>query len=1564
MSFMPNLKRRPDSMKTETELSTEFDIAIIGMAGRFPDAPNVGTFWENLCKGKESVRRFSDDELRELGVPEQQIQNPSYVKAAPVLDDVAGFDARFFGFTPNEAVLMDPQHRLALELAWEALEVAGYDSTRLDARVGVYASCAMNTYLLNSGILPKFTESYLPTLIGSDKDFLATRISYRLGLTGPSMTVQTACSSSLVAIHTACQSLLSEECDMALAGGAAIKVPHHVGHVYSEGSVFTPDGHCKPFDSKANGTIFGSGGGMVVLKRAADAVADGDHITAVIKGSAVNNDGNSKAEYTAPSIESQCDVVLEALANANVDPENVAYVETHGTGTFLGDPIEIAALTKAFRQSTDATGFCAVGSVKANIGHLDAAAGVTALIKTAMAIEHKQLPPSINFDTPNPQIEFEKTPFFVNTATTNWQNQDIPQYAGVTSLGIGGTNAHVVLGRGPAVESTDSDSWHLLPISAKSQRALEQSTERVANHLSEKDTESKLDDVAFTLQTGRQGFGHRCFAVARDMESASNVLQSTDPEILRAGVVDGERREIVMMFTGQGSQYVGMARGLYDRFDSFRNELDRCAEILSRHLRHDIRELIFADVSDVEAQTQLKRTEFAQPALFVVEYCLARLLISWGVQPSLLVGHSIGEYVAACIANVFTLEAALKLVTERGRLMQSMPSGLMLSVPLSMSKLDAYVSDNVELGCANSSDYSVLTGAEDAIVELESKLQGIGIDAKIIHTSHAFHSKMMEPILAPFSDHVRNANPKPPEIPVLSNLTGKLLSKEQATSPDYWAQHLRSPVLFNSCLDAALAKENHVLLELGPGRALATFARRHQKKRDQVVLTLMRSSNEQKSDAATLLDSVGRLWLLGIELNWESISDLDCRRVPLPTYPFERQRVWPDELAKPIAAPNKATVKDHENGVDAHHQRLGMSDWFYTPSWKSTAFPVMRSESQGRRKWLAFVDDNTLTSALLDGLSNRGDEVIRVIAGDEFLAKDDGSFVIDPQCESHYERIADACFVDMEQRHAILHSWTLGAWATPLSVSNVDAALERSMYSMMHIARVIGRREFSDSVSVVALSTEAQKVLARDSVRADKAALLGPCKIVPREFSSIECRSVDVEVSDSTECDRTLVDQLLSELSNDSGEPFVAFRGGVRWIESVSKLNLPASVDASSKLRDNGTYLLTGGLGGIGLELALFLANSVQNVRLILLTRRPLPAKHKWKKLIASRDDESLARKLEKVIEIENLGAKVVCKVADVADESSMLEVAGEVSKQFGAVNGIINSAGVIDEAGTIQQRSREAHEATIRSKVHGGLVLMRAFQGDQLDFVAHCSSIATTLYHTRFAQLGYVVANGFLDSLACRADETGPLVVTINWDEWGEVGMAARAQADFNKKHDLKAAVFDKRDQCSPSEGVEAFRRILAVGFSRVIVSPRNLLQRIESDPFDQSPFLKAVENSLASVRVKPSSVKPRAGDANGFREENGIEAVKAVWTEVTGVASIDSHDNFFELGGSSLMATQVMARLREIANVELVVQTIFEYPTVSKLAKHIVGLVAQNDLPEKSNEPDETEELMDGAL
>ncbi|MHC5758414.1 aminotransferase class III-fold pyridoxal phosphate-dependent enzyme [Nostoc sp.] len=961
------------NMQTSDNQDPIDGVAIIGMVGRFPGAGNVDEFWRNLCEGLESTTFFQDEEL-DPSIDPNLCKDPSYVKARGIIPGGETFDAAFFGINPLEAVVMDPQARVFLELVYEALENAGYESESFEGLIGLYAGCGQNTYFANhiSGrmeIVDRIGE--FQTMLANEKDFLTTRAAYKLNLKGPAVSVNTACSTSLVAIIQACQALSSYQCDMALAGGVSMTTPQNSGYMAQEGSMLSGDGHCRPFDVSAQGTMFNNGAGVVVLKRLEDALNDGDRIYAVIRGSGINNDGADKVSFTAPSVDGQAEAVAMAQADANFHPETISYIEAHGTATPLGDPIEIEALTQAFRVHTDAKQFCAIGSLKSNVGHLVAAAGVAGLIKTALALHYKKIPPSLNFEAPNPKIDFANSPFYVNTKLAEWSEGETPRRAGVSSFGVGGTNAHIVLEEAPQIQSSGSSRpQQLLLLSAKTSEALEAATANLQQHL-QYNAEINLADVAYTLQRGRKAFNYRRSIVCHDITDAIAALQSLDPNQVNTRHIEIRNPAVVFMFPGQGSQYVNMGLNLYNREPVFQEVVDECAEILKPLLGKDLREIMYPAASDAygglrlreTAAISLRQTCFTQPALFVIEYALAQLWQSWGVKPQAMIGHSIGEFVAACIAGVFTLEDALMLVATRGRFMWELPEGAMLSVRLPAKEVEPRLSAELAIAAINGPSLCVVSGPTEAIAALQKQLENEEVVCRHLHTSHAFHSPMMDSIIAPFAKVVGKVKLSPPQIPFVSTVTADWITAQQATNPMYWATHLRQTVRFAEGAQTLWQQPERLLLEVGPRITTTTLARQQAKDiKQQIAIPSLGDNADNEAEWTALLKAVGQLWLAGVSIDWSNFYQRETRqRISLPTYPFERQRFWID----PPPHPNRAATPKLPN------PQLLKKTQAMTTSPQQKLIPLLKEiieETSGLE--IASVDDSTTFLEMgLDSLS-------------------------------------------------------------------------------------------------------------------------------------------------------------------------------------------------------------------------------------------------------------------------------------------------------------------------------------------------------------------------------------------------------------------------------------------------------------------------------------------------------------------------------------------------------------------------------------------------------------------
>jgi phthiocerol/phenolphthiocerol synthesis type-I polyketide synthase E len=875
-------------------------VAVIGMAGRFPGANSVAEFWRNLAADRESIVSLSEEDLLAAGVTEKALANHSYVRRAALLDGIDEFDATFFGFTPQVARMMDPQHRLFLQSAWHALEDAGYDPAGIEGSVGVFGTSSASGYLLhnlmshldpNAIIGQGATFEMINLSLQNDKDHLATRAAHQFNLRGPALSVQTACSSSLVAVHLACQSILNGECDMALAGGSSIRVPHRVGYWHEPGSMVSATGHCRPFDVRADGTIFGSGVGVVLLKPLQDALDDGDRIHAVIRGSAINNDGSTKMNYAAPNAAGQAEVIAEAHAVADIDASTVGYVETHGTGTPLGDPIEIEGLRQAFELSEETrSGPCVLGSVKSNIGHLEVASGIASLIKAILCLQHRAFPGTLHYTLPNPELHLDRGPFELRGAYGPWESDDVRR-AGVSSFGVGGTNVHVVLEEAPAVtQSPVPTRPQVLLLSARTPEALDQSRSALATELAAGD-ELTMADVAFTLQ-GRRKEHFRLAAVVGDQRHAADVLSAAEHDnVVVAEAVPGESDaadRVVFLFPGQGAQHVGMARGLYESEPVFAEHFDRGAAAFGEELGIDLR----AEIFDGSARS-LERTDRAQPALFTVEYALAKLIESHGVRPSAVAGHSIGEYAAGAVAGVFDLETAVKAVSVRARLMHAAPRGVMVAVPLSPGETAEYLTADVDLATVNDPGSCVVAGSEEGIAAFTDRLAERGIVARRVRTSHAFHSRLMDGALPEFSSHMSRLTLNEPRIPMLSNITGTWMSAGEATNPSTWARQIRATVRFSDELDVLLDHQRRVVVEVGPGGTLTASAIRHPKwSGEHRAVRLMRHQAQNRGDHDTFLLALGQLWSAGVDVDWHPGSAGARRRVWLPGYSFARQRHW------------------------------------------------------------------------------------------------------------------------------------------------------------------------------------------------------------------------------------------------------------------------------------------------------------------------------------------------------------------------------------------------------------------------------------------------------------------------------------------------------------------------------------------------------------------------------------------------------------------------------------------------------------------------------------------------
>jgi len=1332
-------------------------IAIIGMAGRFPGARNTSEFWRNLRDGVESIRDLTEAELLAAGATVEDLANPNYVRRAAILDGVQLFDASFFGFSPRDAAIMDPQHRHFLECAWEALEDAAHPPQQFSGSIGVFAGSGMNAYLIHNLLANRCLVAtaglFQLKQTGNDKDVLATRVSYQLDLRGPSINVQTACSTSLVAVHMACQSLLNFECDMALAGGVTIEIPHGLGYMYREGEILSRDGHCRSFDASSSGTVFASGLGIVVLRRLEDALADRDHIRAVILGSAINNDGARKVGYLAPSVEGQSEVIREALDYAGVPASSISYVETHGTGTRVGDPIEVRALTQAFRDS-GARGTTAIGSLKSNVGHLDAAAGVAGLIKTVLALEHAQIPASLHFEKINPHIELEGGPFYVNSRLADWPSAGTPRRAGVTSLGIGGTNAHVVVEEAPAVPLIrHKKPYEILTVSAKTEGAADQAFANLAAHLAEH-PELNFADVAFTCQLGRTVFPHRRAVVVEDARESIAALAGLDRKRLISGTAG--RAAPVFVFSGQGSQYVNMGRELYEKEAVFRETLDLCAKYLREPLGIDLIAALYpSDAEEESCVERLNQTWLTQPALFAIEYALAQWWRSLGVEPSAMAGHSIGEYVAACLADVFSCEDALAIVAARGRLIYELPAGAMLAVPLAAAEIE--LPKELSLAAVNNPAMCVVSGPTDAIAAYEESLAKQSIAGRRLFTSHAFHSAMMEPILGAFEQRLRGITLHAPRIPYLSNVTGTWIKAEEATDPAYWARHIRSTVRFGDNLAELFSVPERVLIEAGPGNALTTLARQWGGPSAPAFPSLPHP-RENVSALRCAFETLGRLWTLGVNVDWSKLHAAgSVQRVSLPTYPFERRKFWiePDKIAQ-VAEPAHESAPPAAS-VDSVDETVSL----YRRVWTPTPLPTISAVEPG--PWLIFRDSFGVADEMARQLKAANPEFAVVEPGNSFQQLKHGRYTLRPSERADYDSLVAALLESGGAPRKIVHLWSLAAEA---SEAPLEETLDRSFFSPLYLAQALAAQDL-EGVQLALVSNYMQQVDAESVRNPARAVLLGPARVIHKELPGFNCKAIDLDFDGGKAAESAA--QIVAEMNGGYENSTIAWRDGERFVETLEPLQLSAA-PKHPRLESGGVYLITGGLGALGLSLAEHLAREFRTC-IVLVGRSALPPEARWESALldGGRSDAEKER-LRKLVAIRSLAAGLLVLQADVTNLDEMKAAVAQTRRQFGKINGVFHAAGVLDD-GPLMLKTAASAARVLDPKVRGTLVLEEALRDEPLACFVLFSSVSSILPPA--GQVDYAAANAFLDAFALS--RKGP-VTAINWGAWREIGMAARA--------------------------------------------------------------------------------------------------------------------------------------------------------------------------------------------
>ncbi|MEO6501012.1 MAG: SDR family NAD(P)-dependent oxidoreductase, partial [Jatrophihabitantaceae bacterium] len=1508
--------------QTDLELPGSYsdtDIAIIGMSGRFPGAADIDELWANIRAGASGLTHFTDAELRAAGVAEHLLADPSYVKAAAVIEGIDQFDADFFGVGPREAQILDPQQRLYLEHNWQALEDAGCDPTRFDGAIGVFGGSAWSSYLQHN-LMPSPTANAMGEMVvglANDKDSLTTRVAHTLGLTGPAFSIQSYCSTSLVAVCVASSSLANFECDLALAGGVAVNVPHRVGYLYSEGGIAPSDAECRAFDASGQGAVLGSGVGVVALRRLSDALAAGDRIYAVIRGWAVNNDGGRKVGFTAPGVQGQAAVIAEALSSADLGAADIDYIEAHGTGTALGDASELAALQQVFSGED-----CLIGSIKTNLGHLDRAAGVTNLIKTSLALHRSEIPPTRNLVQPNPQLSAGDARLKVVTELRDWpRSASRIRRAGVSAFGIGGTNAHVVLEEAPiTVRPEPAARPELLVWSARTAAAADARTDGLAEYLAEHLAGSaigdRLCDVAHTLQSGRRAFEHRRVLVASTAAEAAlgidagQVLRSTESRT---------DRPVGFLIAGTGEQYPGMAADLYRDEPVFRSALEQCrrllieqldgldplAEMLAPRLTggDNLSRLLGREPDDA-ATTTGDQTDRLQPATFAVEYALAQLVLSWGIEPSVLAGYSVGEYVAACLSGVLSLESALALVAYRATLINALPAGAMAAVSLSPAELAQSLEragiDGIDVAAINGAQLTVVSGEPASISALRAFLETESVPCRPLATSHAFHSRMLEPVKRALTAWVAERIPlAPPRIPYLSNVTGTFATAEQVTDPAYWAEHMCAPVLFDATLKTLLAQEDLALLEIGPGQSLGAMARGHQdcsQDRWRRVVASLPAASDPRPAGTVLAEMVGRLWLAGVAVDWAGYQqDRPVAKVGLPGYPFQRERYWIDAPAtgqSPASSPVTAT---QGAGTLAGQANAGHAAAGQVTAGLASAGPDSEDHVQLLSpRWLPTPLSGPPAAAarhilLADGVS--ADGVAQALAG---LLAQAGA---EPVLARDESGVAE-----------LVRTSAPGARATVLDLRLLDRHAELDGREQIPVIADLINACGSDGApdaSIVLVTRGGQSVNPGERPLPGHAAAAVLPVVANMEYLNLECRAVDLDpAAEATAAAAALA----AELAHPATEVLVAYRDGRRYLRGFERASEDLTALPATPVRSGGTYLITGGLGGIGLVLAEHLALSGAR-RLVLTSRSGGPTDA----------GDPRQRDLERLRE---QGVELVLARADAGDAAAMREVLAQ-TLATGPLDGIVHAAAEVSRDTFRPLRSVDADSVAVHfeAKVGGAQVLqtlLAELPVEQApDFCVLFSSTSAVLGGLGFAS--YAAANAALTAIACRnaAGSTRTRWVAASWDTWANTLEPAQNGADGTGATMLAHSM-------TSEQGLAAFDRLLANPRASVVVAAAGLADRLPR-------LTTEIEEPVAADQRYPRPELPQPYAPPLTATER---ALAEVWAGVLGVEPVGTRDNFFDLSGNSLLALQMLALVKKRFGVAVASVTLFEAPTVHALA------------------------------
>lgn len=1488
----------------------ELNIAVIGMSCRFPKANSFEQYWSNLCEGKDCLTRFNttDDITNDLE------GNNDFVPVRGIVEDLDKFDASFFNFDPVDASITDPQQRIFLECAWEAFEIAGNTPDKNKTKtISVFAGMADSTYLQRN--LSKsnwFNQQHdlfnarIATSIGT----LSTQVSYRLNLFGNSININTACSTSLVAVGQACQDLTLGYSDIALAGGVSIDLNKINGYYYQSGGIESKDGKCRPFDRDANGTVFSDGVGIVVLKRLEDAIKDNDTIYGVIKGCGVNNDGADKLGYAAPSTKGQINCINSALIQSKVAVEDVSYIETHGTATELGDVIEFRALNEVYAQYTNKRGYCTLGSVKGNIGHADTAAGMAGLIKTILCLYYKKIPPLAHFNQPNPNINLFDSPFCINNKLLDWNSEKSPRLAGVSAFGIGGTNAHLILSEYQQ-PSTKPGMFNnkLVVLSAKTKKSLEQYTDEIIKWLNQdlsSNSSTKLYDFAYTLQTGRDDFQYRRVAIGNTKGEIIDKLAQSSINLYESN----EKMPVVFMFSGQGTQYQGMAIQLLNSIEYFSSIVTECSNIAKKYLDYDIITIIKND------NKLINQTQCTQPALFIIEYALAKLLMYYGIIPHAMIGHSNGEYVAACLADVLSLEDAIKLICRRGILMANAPIGTMLSIECSLEEVIRLKGDiPVDIALHNSVVNCVVSGTVDAIQQMKNILDDNGISYQRLKVSHAFHSYLMEEASEKFKVFFQDITLSAPKIPIVSNVTGSWLTVEEITKPDYWCEHLRRTVKFKEGIETLIKDGYKCFIEVGPGSVLSSFTKAITQKSTQVSCIIDTLPNHKRfvSDEYQLLTAIGRLWQAGITINWGAFYGNEQRRhMRLPTYAFQRQRYW---------------IEPDSNQLPNTNKNLDMNNWFYQPDWiRKSNFNVLEDTliNLDNYIWFIFGNKDSLTKELILLLNKHKAKVIIVEEDKDYSKKDSNLYFITPNDKTHYINLFTEVKNQINKPIFIIHLFSniILNDENNSQQSNINQtindSLNKGFYSLLYLSQaylsVMGNES---GFNCAVITNGSQNVLGTEIINPLNANLTGICRVIPQENLALKFKLIDLEVRDNIiqTCASDLLGVCIEEYEQTN--PIIALRNNYSWQLVYNPIKMRLS---RNRLKDHGIYIFTGGLGGISLTLSEIITKTVSKPVLVLLSRTEFPSQLEWDAILKDKLQSRLHNKIKNLQNLLNLGAIIHIEKCDITNLKTLQETTEHILNCHGNINGLIHAAGIAG-GGLAQLKTKELANKVFAPKVHGTYNLAKVLNNYNLDFVVFCSSISAVIGEP--GQIDYCAANACLDAFAIsKLFNNSQFTVSIDWNTWQSVGMTVETE----RPDDI--IFLNRGNDITPEQGQQLFMQILQNKYSQVAISTFdiNVFSKIVSQSVKPQDFLNLAREDLDII-------------TNYIPPSNEVEKQLAnIWQEILGIEPVGIKDDFFEIGGHSLKALRLIGAIHKKLSYNISIKDIYENRTVYQLAKKLV--------------------------